>query len=420
MKNPCFFCFCLFFSFISTAILHADEWYRGNTHMHSFWSDGNVYPEQAVDWYKEHGYNFVVLSDHTKLQLDRQRWINIGTGHWIPLYEKYVEKYGPAETREEGGKQQIRLHTFSELSRKLEVPGEFIMIPGHEMNDGANGVTLHAVAMNVSDTIPFQKGKTLAESIRLNALAVRTDGDENGRPTAFIVNHHAWPYYDIDPMSLAEVPEVRFFEFLCANGGPSASFEPNEKFWSREKFFDTLTAFRLTKGYPVAFGVGSDDTHDYTEFGDRRDNPGESWIVVRAKELSSEAILQGMYSGDFYVSTGVSLEDIAFENKTLTVKIRPEDGVKFKIQFIGTKKGFDQTRSPFTVEKTEKSPKRSGYTLSDEIGIVLAESEGVTASYTLKDDDLYVRAVITSDKKNPIRGGYEPDYDSAWTQPYTP
>ena len=395
------------------------KWYRGNTHMHSFWSDGNVYPEQAVDWYKEHGYQFVVLSDHTYLQLDPQRWINVGTGHWIPLYEKFVEKYGKQETKEENGKQRIRLHTFSELKEKLDIPGQFLMIPGHEINDGANGVTLHMIAMNVSDTIPFCRGETLAESIRLNAFAVRNNGDTNGHPTAMIVNHHAWPYYDIDPLSVAAVPEARFFEFLCANGGPSASYDTNDKFWSREKYFDAVTAFRIAKGYPICYGIGADDTHDYTEFGDRRDNPGESWIVVRAKSLDATEILKGMYRGDFYISTGVSFDDITFDGKTLNVKIAPEDGVHYEIRFVGTKKDFNRETVPFTVEKGEKNPRRSGYTLSDDIGVTLAEIKGTVGSYTLQEDDLYVRAIITSDRKNPIQAGYEPDYDSAWTQPYT-
>src|SRR5262245_29216773 len=35
------------------------RWFRGNLHTHSFWSDGNDYPEMIVDWYARHGYQFL-------------------------------------------------------------------------------------------------------------------------------------------------------------------------------------------------------------------------------------------------------------------------------------------------------------------------------------------------------------------------
>jgi len=37
------------------------SWYQGNTHGHSFWSDGGEFPEMIADWYKQHGYDFVAL-----------------------------------------------------------------------------------------------------------------------------------------------------------------------------------------------------------------------------------------------------------------------------------------------------------------------------------------------------------------------
>src|SRR4026207_1969454 len=43
------------------------RWYKGNTHTHSYWSDGDDFPEMIMDWYKTHGYDFVSLSDHNIL-----------------------------------------------------------------------------------------------------------------------------------------------------------------------------------------------------------------------------------------------------------------------------------------------------------------------------------------------------------------
>ena len=51
------------------------RWYKGNLHAHTFWSDGNAFPEEAVTWYKSRGYNFLGLSDHNMFQDDPDSWI---------------------------------------------------------------------------------------------------------------------------------------------------------------------------------------------------------------------------------------------------------------------------------------------------------------------------------------------------------
>ena len=399
------------------------NWYRGSTHMHSFWSDGNVFPEQAVDWYKDHGYHFVVLSDHTQLQLDSQYWMDVEQPKVQNVLERYVERYGENhfETREIDGKKQIRLHTIRELKEKLDVPGRFLMIPGHEINSTANGVTLHGNAFNVKESIPFHSGETLAESIDKNAAAVRKNGEDHGHASIFMLNHPIWPYYDIDPMSMVNAKETRLYEFLCANGGPSEGWNESDRFWNRESLWDIVTAFRIVNGYPLMYGLGTDDTHDYLNFRDRGDNPGQAWVVVRAKKLEPDAIVRALQQGDFYTSNGVEMDKIDFDANTgtLSVKVKPEDGVKYRVQFLGTKKEFDQTVTPFEMEETEKNPARKGWTFSKEIGVELLSVEGTEAGYRLKEDDLYVRAVISSDRRKEIRAGLTPNVGTAWTQPYS-
>ena len=43
------------------------HWYKGNTHTHTLNSDGDSTPDDVVRWYREHGYRFLVLSDHNFL-----------------------------------------------------------------------------------------------------------------------------------------------------------------------------------------------------------------------------------------------------------------------------------------------------------------------------------------------------------------
>src|SRR5690349_6497565 len=41
------------------------RWYKGNTHTLN--SDGDSTPDDVVKWYREHGYQFLVLTDHNFL-----------------------------------------------------------------------------------------------------------------------------------------------------------------------------------------------------------------------------------------------------------------------------------------------------------------------------------------------------------------
>src|ERR671919_2243183 len=43
------------------------RWFKGNTHKHTLNSDGDSSPDEVVRWYREHGYRFLVLSDHNFL-----------------------------------------------------------------------------------------------------------------------------------------------------------------------------------------------------------------------------------------------------------------------------------------------------------------------------------------------------------------
>jgi hypothetical protein len=47
--------------------LAGGRWFKGNTHTHTVNSDGDSTPDEVVRWYREHGYQFLVLTDHNYL-----------------------------------------------------------------------------------------------------------------------------------------------------------------------------------------------------------------------------------------------------------------------------------------------------------------------------------------------------------------
>ena len=43
------------------------RWYRGNLHTHTTNSDGDSAPDVVVSWYRDAGYDFLVVTDHDVL-----------------------------------------------------------------------------------------------------------------------------------------------------------------------------------------------------------------------------------------------------------------------------------------------------------------------------------------------------------------
>ncbi len=397
----------------------AQLWHRGNLHMHSTWSDGNVMPEDAVGWYRDHGYQFVCLSDHQILQLETNAWLEVGSKKLSPATADAYLKAHPAsaEVKRTGNRATLRLKTIWELKKMFDRPESFLMVPGHELNRVVSGLQVHMNAINVQDTIPYRYGDTPSETFSRVENAVRAWGDEWQVPTLFILNHPIWPYFDITPAVLIGLPQVRFFELCNADGGHVHPAHP--AWYSHEKFWDVVNAFRIEDGYEAVYATASDDTHNYTDpQGGAR--PGEGWICVRSAHLEPAALVQAMYRGDFYASTGVALADVAFDaaSGTLTVKVAPEAGVTYTIRFTTTRAGFDRATEPFDDPAKEKKPARAGLRYSDGIGKTAKIAQGTEASYTLAPDELYVRATVTSSKAAANRVNNEPEFDTAWTQPY--
>jgi hypothetical protein len=396
-----------------------ENWYRGNLHMHSLWSDGNAFPEDAAAWYRDHGYQFVCLSDHQILQLDTNQWVEVGSKKVSRAQaDRYIANHpASVEVKKEGGKEFIRLRTIWELKRMLDQPEAFLMVPGHELNRVIGGLQVHMNAINVRCTIPYRYGATPAETFARIENAVRAWGAEQAVATLFMLNHPTWPCYDIGPEVLIGLPQIRFFELCNADGGNE--YPTKQPWYTLEKFWDIVNAFRVEDGHDVVFGTATDDTHNYTDpKGNAR--PGEGWICVRAGHLEPDALVQAMWRGDFYASTGVTLEAVTFDaaSGTLKVKVSPDAGADTVVRFTTTKAGFDRATEPFDDPARDKKPARTGLRYSDSIGKTVKAVEGREASYTLEPDDLYVRATVVSSKRTPSLVRNEPDFETAWTQPY--
>src|SRR5688500_4941088 len=136
------------------------KWYKGNLHTHSYWSDGDEFPEMIMEWYKSRGYHFVALTDHNILA-DGEKWIVVRKGRmYEEAFDKYLGKYGEewVTYKRDTGRVQVRLKTFNEY-RKLFEDDSFLIIQSEEISDKFEGKPIHMNATNLRTVIAPQGGE---------------------------------------------------------------------------------------------------------------------------------------------------------------------------------------------------------------------------------------------------------------------
>jgi hypothetical protein len=396
----------------------ASRWWKGNIHTHSFWSDGNDFPEMIADWYRTHDYHFLALSDHNVLS-EGTRWMkvdDVAKRGGKEALEKYVKRFGDdwVETQGTPGtpEYQVRLQPLDRFRKLVEEPGQFIMIQGEEISDKAEGVPVHMNATNLAELIQPLGGRTVAEAIDNNLRAAEEQARRTGREILVHLNHPNFGWA-ITAEDIASVLRERFIEVY--NGHNAINHLGNNERASVEQIWDIANTIRLGQlGAPPLFGVGTDDSHNYHKPGGAR--PGRGWTWVRAAALEPKSLIQAMKAGDMYASSGVTLRDARYDaaKKLLRIEIEPEEGVQYTTEFIGTKIDYDRASEP-RVDKDGK-PIRTTRKYSADVGQVFATVEGTSPSYQLTGQELYVRAVVTSSK--PHRDpSFNDQHEQAWTQP---
>jgi hypothetical protein len=397
----------LLFCLALTVNAQTNRWWKGNLHTHTFWSDGDDFPDMVASWYKDHGYHFLALSDHN-VMLEGQKWLSVTNAARARALEKYVERFGKEWVEQKDD--AVRLKTLIEFRKLVEEPNRFLMIPSEEMTAM---LTIHINATNLREFIKPRMGSNVLEVMQLNVDAVLEQRERTGQAMFPHINHPNFGLA-ITAEDLMRVRGEKFFEVY--NGHAHVHSFGFKGHPGMDTVWDIILAHRLTDlNLGVMYGVGVDDSHAYHTMSVSNSNPGRGWVVVRAPELTTQAIVKAMEAGDFYASSGVRLKDIRFRTNTLAIEIDAEEGVTYTTQFIGTRKNFDRTSSP-GVSLAGKPVSRQ---YSADVGEVFAVRRGTTAEYTLTGNELYVRAKIVSSKlkENPHARG---EKETAWTQPVQP
>lgn len=365
---------------------HAEEpgelsWYRGNTHTHTLWSDGDSLPEVVAAWYKEHGYHFLVLSDHRILSRG-ERWVAV-PDHQLTV-QAGRDRFGAqaAPLRRRGLWDQVRVRPLDEVRPLVEEPGRFVMIEGVEITDTVGGAPVHVNALNISEAPHAAAASSPLSALQGDIRKVRELEERSGRPVFAHVNHPLW-LGAINARDLA-LSGAEAFEVVNGGGGSPAE---------TEDLWDQANALRARSGEPLLWGVAADDAHVLTRISADGDCPGRGWVMVRSPSLEADALVGAMKRGDFYASTGVTLDEVRYDetSATLSVSVRAQAEHRYEVRFVGNR--------------------------GDEVGAVLSTAQGTEASYSLRPEDVYVRAVITELDGEARQWGGLPHPSQAWTQP---
>lgn len=390
------------------------QWRRGNMHTHSHWSDGDDYLEMIASWYRDHGYQFLVFTDHNVLA-DHERWIVVekskgGRKAFDKLKAKFPELVEQRTNAE--GELEVRLRTFHEVANQWNEPGQFLLIQGEEISDKFEEAPIHLNASNLVELIPPMRGRSVFETIQNNVRAVLEQRKQTGRPMIVHLNH---PNYEfgVTAEDLMLVRGERFFEVY--NGHPGVANSGDHSHASTERMWDIILTRRLTElQLPVMFGLATDDGHDYHDLPNRSSNPGRGWVMVLTSELSEKGLIDALEAGRFYASSGVRLRRIESSDTGLTVEVEPVEGETYTIDFIGTRKGYDPSNSP--VEDEAGKPIRATRRYSNELGETFQTVSGPRGTYQFTGDEIYVRARITSSGSHPNPSEIG-DFKQAWCQP---
>ena len=258
----------------------AGRWYKGNTHTHTLNSDGDSTPDEVARWYRTHGYQFVVLTDH----------------NFLTSVDGLNAVHGADE--------------------------QFLVVKGEEITESLGGKPIHINGLDVNASVAPQGGNSVVEVMQRNVDAIR---QANGIPH---VNHpnFGWAIMRED---LQQVRNLRLLEIF--NGHPLVNNLGGGGVPGMEAVWDAI----LSSG-TLVYGIAVDDAHTFKDPGNPNvAGPGRGWVMVRAPRLEPRALLDALERGDFYASTGVELADYRADAREVTLRVNATTFSKYRIEFIG-------------------------------------------------------------------------------------
>ena len=348
-----------------TAAGDAPDYWKGNLHTHSLWSDGDDFPEMIADWYKNHGYQFLAPDRSQRPRgrraVGRRRTTNATRKTAVAKYVERVRDCAGSSSARRESKKQVRLKPLAEFRSLLEEPGKFLLIPAEEIT--------HVYAKRPDPHERHQPARRDQAARRQGRVSRRSPSTSGRSPSSArrpagvmlaFLNHpnFGWGVQAEDMLSPRncsyfevfnghpERPQLRRRHArIDANGSGTSCWRCG----SASTSCPSSTAWRpTTPTATTSIGVG-------------KVNPGRGWVMVKSRFLTAEGIVKGIEAGDFYASTGVLFNEIARDGNALKLSIRTEPGVTYKTQFIATMKGTPLDAKPLIDKDGKELPVTMDY-----------------------------------------------------------
>ena len=288
------------------------NFYKGNMHCHSTLSDGTFTPEELKKMYKEKGYSFLAITDHEHVNnnsyLDDEEFITITSA-------EYAIKEFPKES------------TLVNMNMKVCHLNIYAKKQDNDYSVCYNSVLDHYSKGDRRESI--KKDETDYERIYgkegINDLVKRIN--EAGFFVAY--NHPRWSLENYrDYGGYEGLWGVEIFNTSCNRGG---IYEYN---------INVLDDF-LRDGKRV-FATSGDDNHN-----GRIDDSFGTFVMVNTESLSYDNIINALMEGDFYTSTGPTIEELYADKDKIYIKCSPAS--KITLSTKGRRSAsFDMKDLPLT------------------------------------------------------------------------
>lgn len=246
---------------IDPAFAAPGRFWRGNLHTHSTLSDGVLAPAEVCRRYKAEGYDFIALTDH-----------------FVGIYDYPIADTTPFRD------------------------AQFTTILGAELHSGVmqNGELWHILAVglpagfarpNCPAWVPVADQETGAEL----AQRARDAG-------AFVaIAHPEWSSLTMeDARTITAAHAVEVYNHGCTVGA-----DRPHGFWTLDQL--------LSEGRRMTL-CATDDAHfsEPDHFG--------GWVMVKAAENDSDALLTALKEGHHYASTGPEIHNVTWGEKSVLVE----------------------------------------------------------------------------------------------------
>lgn len=262
------------------------SYYKGNMHCHSTLSDGKLTPQELKAAYKSQGYHFLALTDHEVLYdnsyLDDEDFLTITSTEYA------IKEFSDQSTLKNLHMRVCHLNLYAK-----------------EQHNTNNVYYCAAVDHYSQPAVKADSLRRFGDHPRPYSAQTINDIIRTANENGFFVsyNHPRW--------SLENYGQYGQYEGLWGveiyNTGVNMGGIYEYNIAAADDF--------LRDGKHIFVTCG-DDNHNVRGL---RDSFG-AFVMVNARELSYGAIISALLQGDFYTSTGPTIESLVLEGNRVTIR----------------------------------------------------------------------------------------------------